>query len=77
MGGLTWFLARAGVRRRLWSGVGLVVLVGLTGAVVLASWAGARRTASSYERLSDSVNHADLTVATEGDPAAFDPTMSG
>ena len=76
MGGVTWFLARAGAGRRLRSGLGLVLLVGLTGAVVLAAWAGARRTATTYERLQESVNQADFTVATEGDPAAFDPTIA-
>jgi hypothetical protein len=76
MGGVTLYLARAGARRRLWSGLGLVLLVGLTGAVVMAAWAGARRTATTYDRLRESVNHTDLTVATEGDPAAFDPTIA-
>ena len=76
MGGVTWYLARTGARRRVWSGLGLVLLVGLTAAVVLASWAGARRTATTYDRLRASVNHTDLTVATEGDPARFDPTIA-
>ena len=55
MGGLTWFLARAGARRRAWPGVALAMVVGLTGAVALTAWAGARRTATSYERLSEAV----------------------
>jgi hypothetical protein len=76
MGGVTWYLARTGARRRLGSGLGLVVLVGLTGAVVLAAWAGARRTATTYERLQESVHQPELTVATEGDPASFDPTIA-
>ncbi|MFL6206268.1 MAG: ABC transporter permease [Acidimicrobiales bacterium] len=76
MGGVTWYLARAGARRRVRSALALVLLVGLTGAVVLAAWAGARRTATTYDRLQESVHQADLTVATEGDPGSFDPTIA-
>jgi FtsX-like permease family len=54
----------------------LVVFVALAGAVVMAAWAGARRTASAYTRLSDATNHADLLVATQDDPARFDPAVA-
>ena len=76
VGGVTWFLARAGAGRRLAAGLGLAALLGLTGAVVLTAWAGARRTESAYARLEESVAHADLLVGTEGDPSLFDPEIA-
>ena len=74
--GAVSFIARSGATRRALSGLLLAALVGLAGATVLTAWAGARRTASAYERLSESVNHADLVVTAEGDPSTFDPTIA-
>ena len=74
--GAVWFIARSGATRRALSGLLLAALVGLAGAAVLTAWAGARRTASAYERLSESVNHPDLVVTAEGDPSTFDPTIA-
>jgi hypothetical protein len=76
MGGATWFLVRSGWRRRATGGLLLVLLLGLSGATVLAAWAGARRTDTAFERLQSATNHADLIVAAEGDPSLFDPTIA-
>jgi ABC-type antimicrobial peptide transport system permease subunit len=50
------------LRRRWVSILLLTLLVGLIGAVVLTAFAGARRTASSFQRLHDETLAADLTV---------------
>jgi hypothetical protein len=74
--GAVWFIARSGATRRALPGLLLAALVGLAGAAILTAWAGARRTDSAYERLSESVNHADLVVTAEGDPFTFDPAVA-
>jgi hypothetical protein len=74
--GAVWFIARSGAARRARSGLALAALVGLAGAVVLAAWAGARRTDSAYGRLTRLVNHADLVVTAEGDASLFDPSIA-
>ena len=50
------------LRKRGGSIVVLTLLVGLIGAVVLTAVAGARRTATSFERLQEETLAADLTV---------------
>src|SRR5262249_51745921 len=56
------FIARTQVRQRWGSVIVLTLIVGLTGAVVLASLAGARRTSSAYDRFRDDTLDPDLTV---------------
>jgi ABC-type lipoprotein release transport system permease subunit len=57
-----WFVARSQLRARWGSVVVLTLIVGITGAVVLASLAGARRTSSSFERFRDTTLDPDLTI---------------
>jgi len=57
-----WFVARTQLRRRCVSAIVLTLIVGLTGAVVLASLAGARRTSSAFDRFRDETLEPDLTV---------------
>lgn len=57
-----WFVGRAQLRRR-WGGVVVLTLImGIVGAVVIASTAGARRTATAFERFQDETLAPDLTV---------------
>lgn len=74
--GPVWFIARSGATRRLASGLVLALLVGLAGGVVITAWAGARRTDSAYQRLTDKVAHGDLVVAAEEDTTLFDPSVA-
>ncbi|MGH9273852.1 MAG: ABC transporter permease [Acidimicrobiales bacterium] len=74
--GAVWFIARSGAARQARSGLALAALVGLAGAVVLAAWAGARRTDSAYGRLTELVNHADIVVTADGDASLFDPSIA-
>lgn len=62
---------RADWRRRRRSLVALALLSGLAGAVVLTAVAGARQTASSFERLADDSNAADVAA----DVGAVDPDI--
>ena len=63
-------LASSDLRRRWGSALLLAVLVGLVGAVVLASVAGARRTSSSLDRFERESLAADLEIdAGETTPA--------
>ena len=55
-------LARGELRRQWKSVVALTLLVGFVGAVVLASVAGARRTATSLRRFEEYSREADVTV---------------
>ena len=48
--GAVWMRVRSDLGRRWRSGIGLALLLGLVAAVVLTAAAGARRTASSFER---------------------------
>jgi ABC-type lipoprotein release transport system permease subunit len=57
-----WFVARAQLGHRWGSVVVLTLVVGLTGAVVLASLAGARRTSSAYDRFRAETLDPDVTV---------------
>ena len=66
-------LARSELRRRWRSVVVLTLLVGFSGAVVLALWAGARRTDTSLQRFDEASRSASVEV-TAGDatPAQVD-----
>ncbi len=63
--------ARSDWRRRRRSILALILLAGLAGAVVLVAVAGARRTASSFERLGDATRPADFLL----DVGAVDPRI--
>ncbi|MCJ7673127.1 MAG: FtsX-like permease family protein [Acidimicrobiia bacterium] len=54
--------AAASLRRRWGSVIALTVLVGLVGAFVLATLAGAARTESAFTRFRDETREADLTI---------------
>src|ERR1700722_4204184 len=56
------FWARRDVRRRWRSLVLLGVLVGLTAALALSAWAGARRTDTALERLRVATNASDAVA---------------
>lgn len=45
---------------------GVVLLLGLSGGVVLAASAGARRTETAYDRMLEAQNAADVTIADDG-----------
>ena len=67
--GAVSLLAQRDVRRR-WQGlVPLVLVVSIAGGVMLTAVAGARRTASSYDRFVETSKAADVSVETQG-PAA-------
>ncbi|MGZ6898624.1 MAG: FtsX-like permease family protein [Acidimicrobiia bacterium] len=57
------FVARYDLRRRWWRLVALALLVGVAGAGVLATVAGARRTSSSLRRFQASSRSADIEFA--------------
>src|SRR5919106_2634284 len=59
------FLVRAELRRRWRSLIVVALLVGLAGAVTLAAVAGARRTASSFDRFLESTGTQDVLVFDE------------
>ncbi len=66
------FLVRADVRRR-WANVAvLVVLIGLTAGTAIAATAGARRTASAYERVLRSTDSSDALVNPDSDGVDLD-----
>ena len=48
-----WYVARTELRARWGSVIVLTLIVGIVGAVVLASIAGARRTSSAFDRFRD------------------------
>ena len=59
-----WARAGSELRGRLWAWVGIAVLVGLTGGVVIAAAAGARRTDSAYRGSSPRTPPPTLSSAT-------------
>jgi ABC-type lipoprotein release transport system permease subunit len=69
------FVARAEIRRRWKSAVYLAVLVGIVGAAVFATAAGARRTATSLSRFNTTTESPSMQVtfvgATPGEVARF------
>ena len=73
--GLSGFLARAGLRRRVGSLLVLSVLVGVAGGAVLGAWAGARRTDTAYPRLLERTAYHDVGVSAPTGLAAFDPEV--
>lgn len=66
--GATWFLARAELRRRAAMWVFLAALVGLLGGAALATAAGARRTASAFDRFVTWSHEGDASVLGFGAP---------
>lgn len=63
-----WTRARAELRGRWRATLALTVLVGLVGGVVMAATAGARRTASAFDRFLEATDAAHVAVRVEGDP---------
>lgn len=61
MGGV-WFAGRAEARHRWRSILVMGLVIGLAGGVVLASFAGARRTRSAFERLRTETRAGDLSI---------------
>jgi hypothetical protein len=66
---IAWYRFRRALRRRLPGYVGVVVLLAVLGGVALAAVAGARRTASGFDRFLAASNPSDLAV----DSGAYDP----
>lgn len=66
--GAAWFLARAELRRRASMWVFLTVLVGLLGGTALATAAGARRTASAFDRFVTWSHDGEASVVGFGAP---------
>jgi hypothetical protein len=67
---VAWYRFRATLRRQ-WTGyLAVVLLIGLVGGLAMGSFAGARRTQSSYSTFLASTNPSDLTVA------AFSPNSN-
>lgn len=60
--GAAWMCARSGLARRWGQIFALALVVGVAGAVVLAAGAGTRRTASSFDRFSESTRAYDVLV---------------
>jgi hypothetical protein len=60
------YLSRAAVRRSWRTAVAVALIVGLLGAVALGALAGARRTASAYDRYQASINASDAFVNVPG-----------
>ncbi|HET9729210.1 MAG TPA: FtsX-like permease family protein [Acidimicrobiia bacterium] len=59
-----WMLAGSGLRRRLRSLIALTLLVGVVGAVVLSTAAGARRSSTALTRFIDSSHASDFEIDT-------------
>ncbi|HEY5886538.1 MAG TPA: hypothetical protein VIT24_02370, partial [Acidimicrobiales bacterium] len=62
MGDLTALLWRHELRRRTGGYIAIVVVVALSGAVAMTAMAGARRTASAFERYLEASDASDLSV---------------
>jgi hypothetical protein len=60
--GAAWMCGRSGLAQRWAQVLVMVLVVGITGAVVLAATAGARRTASSFDRFATSTRAYDVLV---------------
>ena len=68
-----WYHARAALRGRWRALLLLVLLVGLAGGAVLTAVAGARRSATAYDRFRDATLASDLEIAFDGEPSELDP----
>jgi hypothetical protein len=66
--GAVGIVARRDIRRRWRSVVALTLMVGVVGAVALATVAGARRTSSALARFEDHSRSADVELAVVGEP---------
>ena len=66
--GASWYLAKAELRRRSRPMLLLVLLVGVAAGAVLTTVAGARRSATAYERFREETLASDLDVAFDGPP---------
>jgi hypothetical protein len=64
--GAAWIRARSEIRSNLKATASLAVVIGLAGALVMGAIAGARRTATSYDRLVAASNAADLLLPNGG-----------
>ena len=64
--GAAWSYTRPALRKKVWGTIAVALLVGLAGAAVLGTLAGARRNDSAYERLVMAEHTGDLTVGTQG-----------
>jgi len=62
MTGGVWLWVRAELRGRWRSWVGVVLLIGLAGGATLAALAGARRTASSFDRFGEEASEAHAVI---------------
>ncbi len=51
----------------------MILLVGVAGAAVLTAWAGARRSATAYERFREETLASDIDIAVDGAPTEPDP----
>ena len=73
MMGAALYRARSELRRRSRATVALAVVVGLAGAVVLTVVAGARRSATAYERFREASRSSDVRlVVSDTDPARLE-----
>ena len=70
--GAVWILARAEIRRRWRSAVVMTLLVGVVGAVVLATAAGARRSNTALARFNTVSRPEDVALLPS--PAGYTPT---
>lgn len=67
-----WLWVRAELRSRWRAWLGVVLLIGLAGGAALAAVAGARRTASSFDRFRDEAAGSHAVVFSDGDPSLLD-----
>lgn len=61
--GASWYRTRAELRQRRGATVLLILLVGLVGGIVMTTAAGARRSATAYERFREETLAGDLDIA--------------
>src|SRR5277367_491610 len=71
-----WYRFRATFARRLGSYLSIVLLIGLTGGVAMASVAAARRTQSSYPTFLKSTNPSTLTFSIFQNSGTSPPTVT-
>src|SRR5687767_10669889 len=71
-----WSWARRELARHRRAAVALVLLIGVSGAVVLTAGAGARRSASAYDRFLDASNTADVQLQYASDGLIDDDILA-